>query len=175
MSRNATLARKKMTSDRVYAKLKSALGEITFDAPSMLEEANRLHKSRKLRGIHDKGKIPKATKLLDLHFQEQAYRSRLVEIRTNAYLVQANLLAMQEAVARILQTEYSDYLADFRTKDDRSNFVYSLPSMEQATNIIESTSTILEVCDMFILDIDKAGYGLTNATKLLELIINGRV
>jgi hypothetical protein len=143
----------------------------TLIIDKILKEAEFLHQNRKSRSLH-------ARKLSALDLQEailndMANRSRLTELRSLLSRQYELLGTAIETIKRHIRFHHRDDVDELAPKvgDKTALIDMILQSPLKTKSEIAGAS---EVLDIYIKDIDQAGYALRNSVDLLKLILDRR-
>lgn len=131
-----------------------------------LEEVISLHKSRSIRTLAGKSS---ARRIQESGMQDQAYRSRCVEILLHITRNRNHLASALDAIVKYIENEYQAQLSKmgYRTKTSQRAVCNLLVS--SAYSKVEHLDSILEMVGLVIEDIDKAAWVVKNAISALEI------
>ncbi|QJT70869.1 hypothetical protein GR7B_00071 [Vibrio phage vB_VcorM_GR7B] len=162
---------KQLKKDSDYRKLENILEGCTLNPKSLLEEVQRTHASRKSRLLGVKRGIS-SSKINKASLQDIAFRSRIVEIRSE---VRLQLNAVDSAFGIVHSSMLGKYSASilkpYNTKSEKESVISSLPSMQRAQRLVDGFSSLVELCDDVIEDIDKTAWALKLAMQGIELAL----
>lgn len=101
--------------------------------------------------------------------QNQANRSRTVEIKMRCFRTQAKLKRHLDDLTKYLMARYAEQLRRAAgTKSERENIIKSVYS--NAENIQEELNTTMAIADMVIDDLDKTGWTVKNIIDMATLL-----
>lgn len=151
-----------------YQKLRRIVESSTaLDVAEVLREIESLHSGRSTRTLSVRRL--KGSSIAAASLQDQSYRSRIVELNlglTRNY----NLLSTAiEAATEQLCMECRDALttAGYRSRIDKEKYIRS--RLGFAHNRLADMSNAIEIANLVIEDIDKAGWSLKLTKEVLEL------
>jgi hypothetical protein len=139
------------------------------DLTRLRKELLDSHATRSSRSLLTRKGGTTAESLLEANLDDIAKRSRAVEIIVHVSK-DANLLrsAMDAVIGHIL-SEYNESLRPIRTKADREALVNSLMVSEQ--QVLHGLDQLIEAAQWLVEDLDKTSWALSNAVKILSLIM----
>ena len=109
--------------------------------------------------------------ILEENLKAQAYRSRLSEICIQCTRITAKIKIASEKLKDYIQVTYSESIKESgRTKEERSIVVNSL--LHEANAYINRISSVVEMAEILIADIDKQHYSLKLTLDALSLHVN---
>lgn len=143
-------------------------GDFSVNVSEFLDELDRMHKTRTVRLITKKDVLHNAqNKLIDASIQNQAYRSRCVEIKMLCYRVESNITQHKEVLINYLKTTYKKALSIYKTNAERDSVIETI--LSDSSWVIQQLQMIQELSDMIIDDIDKASWSLKTLIEVLKL------
>src|SRR5271154_6963685 len=116
-------------ADKRVRALQKALNKGTYhlDLDSLEKEIDSLHLTRQVRSLKTEELIVSfQKKFVDAALQNQAYRSRLVEIKVKCFRTAAKLEDHIAVVRSYLGIKYPNALKEYRTVGERKNAVNSV-------------------------------------------------
>ena len=136
---------------------------------NFLEEIMRLHKTRELRLI--KGGHVKSSKLSSAALNDQATRSRAVEIVMLVTSNRNNLDRANKAMAEHIEAHYTRLLFSkgCKTKMEQRSVVNSC--MSRARGMMDKMDTLIEISDLLIDDVDKGSFAIKHAIDALQVAV----
>jgi hypothetical protein len=143
-------------------------GAVALDSTALMDEVATLHTSRKTRILRRNHVLNRGrNKLLDALLQNQAYRSRIAEIRGKAYRVSMTIEEHMDAINEYLLATYPKTLKKhFSTVGARQAFINSL--LEIGKRRLKELNTVDGYCEMIINDIDQTGWALKHVIDVLN-------
>lgn len=153
-----------------------ALGEIVsvaqrnFHPDKVLKEAETLHAQRSSRSLLKVKMAP--TPLYDASMKDLSNRARLTELKAGLVRLSRSLARAIESCRTYVSTQYGDYLAEYRTQAEKKKVLDRIFSDSQ--DVLDGLHRTIEVLDLYVVDLDKAGYGLRLAVDLLKLTVERR-
>lgn len=134
---------------------------------NFLEEIMRLHKTRELRLI--KGGHVKSSKLSSAALNDQATRSRAVEIVMLVTSNRNNLDRGIKAMSEHIEAHYTRLLMTrgCKTKMEQRAVINSCMSLSKS--VIDKMDTLIEVADLLIDDVDKGSYSIKHAIDSMQI------
>jgi uncharacterized protein YutE (UPF0331/DUF86 family) len=151
----------------VLSRIKRLLKQ--HDPDSLFREMSSMQASRISRTIKVHDVLAASQhRLIEANLQNSAFRSRVVEIRTNitrTYIIIEDLI---DRCKKYIRHQYSSELkAKFPTVGERSAFIDSVMNREK-TQLVELGS-IMDICDIFIEDYDQGGWSYKRIGEILQL------
>lgn len=155
---------KAIRKDEVYVRFKRILANASqLDLDKLYEEIKTLHSGRTMRGLKS-SVSPK--KIIGATLQDQSYRSRLVEINLLMTREYAALKAAYDATKDHLNSKFGKDIG-VRSIADRD--AYWRSKLSKAVMRIDKLANMIELAEMVIEDIDKAGYAAKNIIAAFEI------
>lgn len=155
---------KGIRNDETYQRFKRILKNASqTDLAKTYEEIKSLHAGRLIRGMTRK---VSAKKLISAVTQDQAYRSRLVEINMTVTHEYASLKVCYDATKDKLSAKYSKQLG-VRSIADRDTYWRSV--LSKGVTRLENLSNTIELLNMVIEDIDKAAWSAKTTLQAFDL------
>ena len=164
---------KAIRKDASYVKFKEIVetAQARLDVERDRRECFAIHAGRTARTLHGK-KAYNPSSIQEAEGKEIEARSRLVEIRMKAAYQLEHVEKACKAVEDHVLTEYNEEMRGYSNQDQRRALIRRVQKVAQ--NVLTDGKSLLDLCDRFIEDIDKVGYGLTNLTNLAVKILAGR-
>lgn len=161
----------KLKEDAKYLQYRSIYKTVvgSLDTEKMIKEARLLHKSRKSRMLWEVRVSPQ--KLQDAILTDVSTRSRLVELRTLLMLQQELLATTISTCKKHVRTQYAEEVQSHGTTKDAQNLVVDRIFASGIETLSEIDGCV-SVLDIYVKDIDAAGFALTNVTKTLVLFLD---
>lgn len=159
----------KAIKDKRVVSLHKALerGVYFVDIEKIDQEVDQLHISRKVRELKTTELMQSFNKkFVTASLQNQAYRSRLVEIKMKCYRISAKLEEHLKAIRGHLKTTYPKTLMAYKTQADRNAAIDSV--LEEPIKRLKKLSRSDAVIDMVINDIDQASWSLKSILTVFE-------
>ena len=144
-------------------------GSYQFNRKPYLKELDNIQITRKIRFIKSDDLLTENQKnLLEVSLQNQAIRSRIVEIKLisvkKAELLETHITELKSYIAlryrEGLKTLYS-------TTQERNNSLEYL--FKDGQKILNKIQMLEEVCDILLNDIDQASWSIKSIISILEL------
>lgn len=144
-------------------------GTYSLDTASMLDEIERMHMGRKLRVLTTQQVLARSQhELIDTNLQNQAYRSRCVEIKMRATRKINLLWERSEAARRYINIQWRSLLQqEFRTAGERKEAVEAV--LSAVTNVTNQLEQVTTMADLVIDDLDTSGWAITRVINILNL------
>lgn len=143
-------------------------GDFSVDISGFIDELDRMHKTRTIRLISKKDVLHNAqNKLIDASIQNQAYRSRCVEIKMICYRAESNIVQHKDLLINYLKATYKKALSVYRTNSERDNVIGLV--LNDSLYMIQQLQLVQELSDMIIDDIDKASWSLKTLIEVLKI------
>lgn len=164
----------KKTSD--YKTMESLVSSHAIDSQNITEEVTRLHKSRKSStlGFKIKKNQISGRKLVAAGLEDSAYRSRIVQLKTDVMKSRNYLDIAHKSILRTLQSSFSTRLnSAYKTKDERLSIIKSMPVISRAEEITQELDNLIKVMDVVIEDIDKMAWVIKKSIDAIEIISKG--
>lgn len=168
----SSIVLKKLSKDPRVKAFKQRLenGDFSVDTSSFIAELDRMHATRKVRLLKTKDVIHNAqTKIVSALVQNQAYRSRCVEIKMICFRTQQNLEQHYGSLFDYLKVQYKSDLGVYRTVSERDSAISTL--LGDSTYITNQLDVVVQICDLIIADIDQATWSLKNMTDVLKIAV----
>jgi len=148
-------------------------GNMSIDVNASLDEMETIHRSRMVRSLKTKSLfgVGGAQKIAEVIQQNQANRSRVVEIKLGALRRRMLLEERLELTATYLRVKYSNNLSEYRTVGERSSVIDSL--LEPVNKLVSELSRVEEYADIVLEDMDKAGWSLKNLEDAMSIEMRG--
>lgn len=109
--------------------------------------------------------------ILEENLKAQAYRSRLAEICIQCTRIVAKIKSASEKLKDYIHVNYNESIQECgRTKEERAMVVNSL--LYEANAYINRISSVVEMAEILISDIDKQHYSLKLSIDALNLHVN---
>lgn len=167
MSKALEAIRKKLRKDSTWKSFRSIRDNAWKpEFENFGDEILRLHKTREIR-LLKRGN--RASKLSDAALQDQATRSRCVEI---AAIITLNRNYLERAInnaLKHLETHYGSYLFSKGCKTKMEQKAVYEVCMADAKSKMEQMDTIIEVADRVIDDIDKGSFAIKHSLDALQI------
>jgi hypothetical protein len=136
-------------------------GAYHVDLGGIEKEADSLHLSRDVRSLKAEEILQKfQKKFIQAALQNQAYRSRLVEMKVKCFRLQAKLEEHLDAIRGYLAVKYPNALKQFKTIGDRKAAINSV--LEEPIAMLRKLELKDAELEIYIKDIDQTGYALKN-------------
>lgn len=157
MSKFEDLAKK---DKRVRALLKALhQGTYSIDIEGLEREIDSLHLTRQVRKLKTEEIIQSfQKKFIEAALQNQAYRSRLVEIKVKCFRVAAKLEEHISVVRSYLGITYPNSLRKYRTVGERKQAINSV--LEEPTSFLTKLELKDRELEVIIKDLDQASFSL---------------
>lgn len=161
---------RKLLKDERYLRIAEAFRKfphfrLPFD--EFKDELSLMHKQRTL-GTLKAGSPNFVKKLHNSIINDHAFRSRATEILTECAKVRSSLSKMLEAFENYVTHEYSNDLKSLRTKDERKTFIRV--ALEAFYTYLTDAEEMVEICRLYIDNIDKGGYAVRELVESLKII-----
>lgn len=138
----------------------------SFAPEKVLKEAEHLHLERKSRNLYKITMAP--TPLYQADMQDLSNRARLVELKTGILRMIGVINAAVKSVKTHVSTKYQSELKEYgSTITERNRIVDRVVS--DAIQASADMASVVDILDVYIKDLDQAGYGLRRAIDALEL------
>jgi hypothetical protein len=140
----------------------------TINFKRMGQEAAALHAGRPSRNLYRIALQP--TPLYEATMKDLSARARLTELRVGAMREHLPLLQSIKETKSYLSVKYAEDLNDLAgTQRDRDRLIDAI--LAKPSRTASELQQFLEILDVYIEDIDKAGYGLTNSVHILQKLL----
>lgn len=157
--------------DDTYKRYRSILRTVRegLNLEKTLKEAGYLHRNRKSRLLHEARVSP--TKLQEAILVDMSNRSRMVELKALLLNEQELLKTAISHGKKHVRATYADLLVGYgSTKEAQLMVVEKVFS--SGTSFLAEVDSAVEILDVFIKDIDQAGFGLRNVTETLKMVLD---
>lgn len=161
---------KKLSADPKVKKFNRRImeGDFSIDTSKYMEELDRMHATRNIRLLTKKDVLHNAqSKIVDALIQNQAYRSRCVEIKMICYRTQQSIEQYRESLINYLRIQYRAELGAYKTNSERDSAICSV--LDDSELITSQLDVILEISDLIINDIDQASWAIKSLVEVLKL------
>lgn len=143
-------------------------GEFSFDTDKYIEEVKNIHITRGIRTMNSEDIFNHLNKVIDAVLQNQACRSRVVEIKMMCTMMQTKINTRKESLTNYILVKYREALkANYKTQADRKAYIDELFSYT-ITNSLK-IQTLQNFCDLIIQDIDNASWALKSVIDCLKM------
>ena len=161
--------RKEIKKTSKYKNLKRLLDDETYSIPfeALKRELRTLHASRTLSKV-SVGSANFARQIVKASAIEVSVRSRAVEMKVMAVTVAKELERNLKYFGDWISIEYSEELKVLSTQKERKQFVDRM--LERFYKHLDKLHGILEIIEIYITDIDKAGFAAKNIVHTFEVI-----
>lgn len=141
--------------------------EAVMDLGKIEKELALLHTQRTSRKLYEKEATPSA--IYDASLRDLSARARMSEIKARLYINMRSLDVAYESANTHVSVRFAEPIKEYASnKAARQSIVdQALKRLVKMRNESKSTD---ELIDLYIKDIDSAGYALRNATELVKLI-----
>ena len=130
-----------------------------IDLEALETEIDSLHMNRKVRKLKTEEIISSfQKKFIDAALQNQAFRSRLVEIKVKNFRIAARLEEHLDVIKPYLRTQYADSLAKFKTVADKNAAINNV--LEKPMRFLQKLENLDKVLETLIKDIDQCSFAL---------------
>lgn len=156
-----------LKTDPVYKKYKSIVSFVggEFDKERIVKDAKALHLSRKSRDF--RGITPTAQQVYHAQIGDMNARGKLTDLRSNIHQHRDLLSTSIDTTRTYIIAQYLRQREGVRIGDRKAIADRFLASGITLLSELDSVSTLLE---MYVSDIDRAGYGFTNLVALLRIL-----
>jgi len=143
-------------------------GTYALNTSSLLNEIESLHRLREVRTLKTETVLHSfQAKFLSAVLQNQAYRSRIVEISMQCFRIDARLSEHLEALRPYLKDKYGEYLSQYKTINDRESVINSV--LEPAIRLQKKLNSVIKMAEMAIDDLDQAAWSFKNIIQTMNL------
>jgi hypothetical protein len=133
------------------------------------KEAEFLHLNRPSRSLYSKEVGP--NRLRKAILQDLSNRARMTELKTSLFMKRELLETSMKATRNHINSRYRSSISKFAgTQADKAKLMDKI--LEDGVLYLSKLTSTIEVIDMFIKDIDQAGYALKNTTDLLKMVLD---
>lgn len=156
--------------DKVVSfKLAYDKGEYRLDTEKFLTEIQDMHITRNVRTLHSDTIISEIPKVIEAIAQNQATRSRIVEIKMYCTRASTKLKFKKETLINYLNVKYRDELKSQKgTQAERNALVQEVFAFTSPT--ITELQVLQDFCDLVINDIDQAAWSLKSIIDCLKIL-----
>jgi hypothetical protein len=143
-------------------------GVYSLDFEALFDEIERMHMQRAIRRVTVSEILAQAQKnLIEAVLQNQAYRSRCVEIQMQCQRKQGKLDKRFGILRNYLLLTYATELGTLRTQAERHNVVDS--ALSAASSQSSDLNALSEFASLMIADLDQAGWAFQRMVAVLEM------
>ena len=168
--------RKLIEQDRRVRKFKKLFikGKFKFDCKTAIKEIRILHRDRLGRQLKVSDVLHKfQSSFLNSVLQAQANRSRIVEIKMQAFQIHAALEKHTSLLKKHLRSNYFQQLNRISgTAVDRDAILDVI--LNDALAHIKDLKTTMDISDLAINDLDQVGWSAKNVIKIMEAVSEKR-
>jgi len=159
-----------LKKDPVYLRLLETVEAIsaTVNQERIAQEAKTLHSGRTSRKLYKVAMRPQP--IYEAITVDLKTRARLVELQASILLNSSALSQALKETKKYLSVKYQEEIADLASNQAGRTAVVDrlLQAPIECLAMLEGTEALL---NLYITDLDKAGYGLTNVTNLLRTLL----
>lgn len=150
-------------------------GKFSIDSEGLIAEIRDMHELRLTRFLNTNDVITKfRTKYLDASLQNTAFRSRAVAIRMSCYERIIYMDKTLPAMKKYIKSRYSEVLkSEFSTQAERDAYIDTL--LQKAFQKRSQLDGVIKYSDIFISDIDAAGWTLKGIVDAMNIAHEKRV
>lgn len=142
-----------------------------LDLQKTLKEATFLHKSRKSRLLFEARVSPQ--KLQDAILMDMSNRSRLTELKSLLLNEQELLSTAISLGKKHVRATYATILKEYGSTKDAQMLVVD-KVFSSGTAFLAEIDSAVEILDLFVRDIDQAGFSLRNVVETLKMMLERR-
>jgi len=157
-----------LKEDKVYLKHTKKLSSLKSKDEVWLTELESLHSRKAIRALNSNSLLQSSLKItIDSNIDNQAIRSRCVEIKISALKQQLVLRESIEYLKKYISSKYSSKLQSVGNMTERKGYVELLlaPLIKQE----ERLKLVTKIADEVIEDADSAGFMLKRINDALEM------
>ena len=144
-------------------------GEYSLNTEKFLEEIQNMHIVRNIRSLHADTIVTEIPKVIEAIAQNQAFRSRIVEIKMYCTRAVTKLKFKKESLVNYLNVRYREELrAQKGTQADRNALVQEVFAFTNPT--FTELQVLKDFCDLVINDIDQASWSLKSIIDCLKIL-----
>ena len=161
-----------INQDRRVRRLQRMLrnGDYNVNTAAFRRELQATHSTRLTRRLTVKDVLVRfQTRFLRAVLQNQANRSRFVEIKITCFDTHARLDQHLTKLRQYLMLTYGEQLRRAAsTVEERRNVINSC--LSAAVELQQEIETVIKIADMVVADIDQTGWAIRNIITAMELI-----
>ena len=156
-----------LKEDKIYKKHMSRILRMEIKDEVWLDELESLHARRDIRALNTTGLLSSSQRIaLDNNIDNQAVRSRCVELKMRAMKQEITYTRSLKLLKRYIPARFATALKEYRTVTERKAVLeYLLGSISEA---IDRLKFVTEIANQIIEDCDSAGHTLFRINQLLE-------
>lgn len=161
----------KVKQDEVYLRYRNILKTVrtAVSIESVLKEGKFLHKSRKSRVLFEARVSPQ--KLQDALLNDMSNRSRLTELKV-LLMNQQELLSTTITIGKKhVRSQYADLVQRYGSTKEAQLLVVDR-IFASGNEVLAEIDNAVDILDLYIKDIDNAGYALRNVTETLRMVLD---
>ena len=141
-----------------------------LDLKAIQRELLSLHSTRTIRSLDSADVLANAQlRLIDANLQNQAYRSRAVELHNQMFFAYSRIDELQENFWRWAQAAYFNELRDLGFKTSNVQWGYIASIIPFSVTALSRIDTVLKVANKIVEDLDSAGYALLRINNAVAL------
>ena len=144
-------------------------GIFKVNSDKLISELQEMHASRLSRKLTPEDVLRRfKTRFLESVLQNNAWRSRAVEIKMECHRLLIKLDELLPVLKKYIKSNYAKELQEyFKTQSDRDSYVDML--LEQAIRQKHSLEGVSKHADLLISDLDAAGWTAKGIIDVMEL------
>lgn len=144
-------------------------GRYSIDSEKYLVEIENMHITRNVRTLDADSIVREIPKVIEAIAQNQAVRSRIVEIKMKATRVSTKLKFKKETLINYLSVRYKEELRSQKgTQSERNALIQEVFSF--TTPSFTELQVLTDFCDLVINDIDQAAWSLKSIIDCLKIL-----
>lgn len=147
-------------------------GAYNIDFDHYIKELKGYHSTRIIRILtYDMIVGKEQKKLIEANIQNQSYRSRIVEIQNEFYILSSKLKDHMTILKKYIKTKYINSLKNsgYKTISSQNEAIDNLFS--SAALLLKQLENLSQIAENIINDIDKATVSINSNIRILELRI----
>jgi hypothetical protein len=144
-------------------------GVFSINTEALIAEIRDMHLTRSTRTLKPKEVLIKfQSRFMGAALQNSAFRSRAVEIKMQCYYSLSELDKYLSILKKYLKSQYPlELKSKFTTQADRDSFIDRI--LEKAIVQKKDLESVIGYCDIFISDIDAAGWSLKSIIDVMNM------
>ncbi|MDE1905100.1 MAG: hypothetical protein KGH75_01435 [Rhodospirillales bacterium] len=148
-------------------------GSYTIDLKGLEKEVDTLHITRQVRKLKTEELLQSFQKrFTDAALENQAYRSRLVEIKVKCYRVSAKLEEHIKVIKGYLASQYPNSLSKYRTASERRQAIDSV--LEEPLTFLAKLAMKDKEIELIIKDLDQSAWAMKDVLGAANLNLSDK-
>lgn len=159
----------RLKEDKLFTKKMKQLLNMKSKDETWCDELESLHARRGIRALRSNVLLESSIKVsIDSNIDNQAIRSRCVEIKISALRQQIIIEETVDLLKKYLSSNYSEFLAKkYKTATEKKAAIDYV--LSKVSNLEDRLKLVIKLADVVIDDCDSAGYTLHRINEALTM------